>query len=183
MDEKIDSISSDVSEMKAGFGKLSGIISGWQRSVDTHESSIVTLRENLDNLFRAQRDYADTFSASQQSQASQLSSLRVTIHGNAGEDGPESIFGLLKNITADIHDVKTTADSNHALITRIEQERTEEQERRRQRWSDVKSVAKSLATNPVVIGFAGVTIITLIVALFPDVQEFAQWALEQFIPN
>lgn len=183
MDTKIDTISSGVSEMKNEFGKLSGIISGWQRAVDTHENSINTLRDNLDSLFRTQREHADAVSMRQQEHSNTISALRVTIHGNADEDGPESIFGMLKNITKNIQEVKTTADSNHALITSIEKERTEEQKRRRQRWSEIKGIGKSIATNPVVVGFAGVAIITLIVALFPDVQEFAQWALEQFIPN
>jgi hypothetical protein len=164
LDDKLQPLMRNVDE-------IIGRLDIWSKAMDSNQQLFEDAKEDLrDQAQMTEKVRADveTIKTAQTKLTEQQQVLRQTIHGNADEDGPPSIYSMLSNIETNVGEFKGLAEKNSERLAKIEAEQDAQKKKWAERWETAKSISKSKQFW----GIVALSIVAIAVVIRPETQGF-----------
>jgi uncharacterized protein YoxC len=191
IDSRLQGIDSTLKGVSGGVERLTGTITVWSQAMDASRQLFQQNTEAIDKHGRrmdTMQTDIELLTTASASHLERTKNLHRSIYGAEGEDGPESLFGMLKSLSNSMNqrfdaqdqrlsDVQDISNSNAAAIAVINKER--------QLWEERKAAFQSLLLNLLTdkrsLAIIGTSIIGVLLGIFPQARESLLMVLETLL--
>ena len=178
IDNKLDKVTHSLGLMNGQLAKLDGTIGNWKTAMD----STIKRADELAGNVKETGEKVDLLENRLSQQQAKQDQLHKTIHGHGEEDGPDSLFALIRNLETtvttrfdkqdgELQKVASIAVKNAETVATIQLERKAYAERWHKRRTLMISTIQALLSNKQFLAILGTVLVGIVIGIFPEARE------------